>query len=91
MVLRIDLKQRGSETVLSLVGCIRSREVQQLKAQIAEVRSRVALDLREVRLVDLDAAHFFAAAEGSGIELRHVPRYVREWMAQERSRVADSP
>ena len=90
MVLKIERTESGSMTTFSLAGSIDWSGVQQLKAQIARVRSRIALDLRQVRLVDLDAAHFLAAAEGSGIALRGVPRYVREWILLERARVSDS-
>jgi anti-anti-sigma regulatory factor len=88
MVLRIDLEQRDDETVLLLIGSITSPDVQQLKALMAGVRNRVVLDLAQVQRVGLDAAHFLAAAERSGTELRRVPRYVREWILLESSRVA---
>ena len=89
MVLRIDFEQRDDETVLLLIGSITSPDVQQLKALMAGVRNRVVLDLAQVQRVGLDAAHFFAAAERSGTELRRVPRYVREWILLESSRVAE--
>lgn len=89
MVLKIELVCGDSETVLMLIGSLTSPEVQQLKAQIADARNRVALDLDQVRVVDLDAAHFLASVEGSGIELRHLPQYVREWIRLERPRVAE--
>lgn len=87
MVLRIELQHSDAETVLTLIGRICSLDVQELKAQIEQARSPVALDLREVRLVGLDAVRFLAAAERSGIELRHLPPYVREWILLERPRV----
>jgi hypothetical protein len=87
MVLRIELQHSDAETVLTLIGRISSLDVQQLKVQIERARSPVALDLREVRLVSLDAVRFLAVAERSGIELRHLPQYVREWILLERPRV----
>ena len=87
MVLRIELQHNDAETVLTLIGRISSPDVQQLKAQIERARIPVALDFREVRLVGLDAVRFLAAAERSGIELRQLPRYVREWILLERPRV----
>jgi len=91
MVLKIELRQSHSETVFTLIGRITSPEVQKLKVQIAATRnsSSVVLDLQQVDLVDLDAARFLAAAERRGIELRHLPRYVREWVLLERPRVSD--
>jgi hypothetical protein len=58
-----------------------------LKARIAEAANPVALDLEQLRLVDLDAARYLAAAERSGVELRRVPRYVREWVRLEKQRL----
>jgi hypothetical protein len=90
MVLKIERMEREPMTVLTLAGTIGSADVQQLKAQIALIRNPVALDLQQVRLVGLDAAHFLAAAERSGIALRHVPRYVREWILLERARAGEA-
>ncbi len=87
MTLRIEQIADGSETIFILIGRITSPDVQQLKAEIAEARNRVTLDLQQVGLVDLDAVHFLAAAEQQGIHLRHLPPYVRAWILQEKPRV----
>jgi hypothetical protein len=50
---------------------------------------RIALDLEQVRLVDLDAVHFLAVCETKGIELRHCPPYVREWILSEKPRIRE--
>jgi len=89
MVLKIEDVSDDSGTTLMLIGRISSPEVQTLKARIAESANPVALDLREVRLVDLDAARYLAAAERRGIELRHLAPYVREWVLLERQRLSD--
>jgi anti-anti-sigma regulatory factor len=89
MVLKTELVQSDSETVFLLIGRITSRDVQQLKARIADARNSVALDLGQVDLVDLDAVYFLATAERTGITLRHLPPYVREWIQLERSRVGE--
>ena len=83
MVMKIECVEQAGMTVFMLVGSMGSQEVQQLKAQIGEARERVVLDLYQLRLVGLDAAHFLAEAERSGVELRRVPRYVREWIELE--------
>jgi hypothetical protein len=31
--------------------------------------------------------HFFAVCETEGIELRHCPRYIREWIRSEKLRL----
>jgi hypothetical protein len=89
MFLRIEDVSNASETALSLSGRITSRDVQQLKARIGETRGPFALDLAQVRLVDLDAVRFLAAAERGGVELRHVPPFVRAWILLERPKLSD--
>ena len=89
MMLKIEPMPSDSQTTVVLIGRITSPDVQRLKEQIAEARNPVALDLRQVGLVDLDAARFLAAAERGGIELRHVPSYVREWVNLEKPRLGD--
>lgn len=78
-----------SQTTFVLIGRITSPDVQRLKADIAEAGKPVALDLQQVRLVDLDAVRFLAAAERRGIELRHLPPYVREWVYLEKPRLGE--
>ena len=46
----------------------------------------VAIDLTEVELVDRDAVKLLAHTEANGIELRHCPAYIREWVTRERGR-----
>ncbi len=72
-----------------LIGRITSPDVQDLKARVSEEPNPVALDLQQVRLVDLDAVHFLAAAERGGVELRNLPQYVREWIFAEKPRLGD--
>lgn len=84
MVLRIEEVPNESEAIFTLIGRITSADVQELKAQLALEEKPVSLDLEQVRLVDLDAVHFLATAEQEGIELRHVPPYVRAWILLER-------
>ena len=78
-----------SGTIFTLIGRITSPDVQDLKARVAEAPNPVSLDLEQVRLVDLDAVRFLAAAERRGVELRHLPQYVREWILLEKSRLSD--
>jgi hypothetical protein len=37
-------------------------------------------------LADRDAVTLLARTEGNGIELRHCPAYIREWVTRERGR-----
>ncbi len=88
MVLRIEQVPSDSGTTFLLIGRIASPDVQDLKARVAE-EHLVAFDLEQVRLVDLDAVHFLAAAERGGVELRNLPQYVREWISAEKPRLGD--
>ena len=89
MVLKIEDVPERTGTTLKLIGRISSPEVQVIKARVAEVANPVALDLQQVRILDLDGARYLAAAERRGIELRHIPPYVREWVSLERNRLLD--
>jgi hypothetical protein len=60
-----------------------------LKAQMDGRTQQIVLDLEQVRLVDLDAVHFLAVCETKGIELRHCPPYVREWILAEKPRLRE--
>src|SRR5438093_128112 len=52
---------------------------------VQRYRPRLVFDLAETTLVDLAAVRFLAAREGDGVELLRCPRYIREWIARERS------
>jgi anti-anti-sigma regulatory factor len=89
MVLKIEKVSDGPGILLRLSGRIESQQVQELKAQIDGRKKKFIFDLEHVRLVDLDAVHFLAVCEAKGIELRHCPPYVREWILAERPRIGD--
>ncbi len=89
MVLKIENVSEGPDTVLHLSGRIESEHVQELKAQMDGRTHGIVLDLEQVRLVDLDAAHFLAVCEMKGIQLRHCPQYVRQWILSERPRIRE--
>ncbi len=89
MVLKIEKVSDGPDTVLRLSGRIESEQVQELKTQIAGSTQRIVLDLEQVRLMDLDSAHFLSVCETKGIELRHCPPYVREWILSEKPRISE--
>jgi hypothetical protein len=90
MLLRIEDVPADSGTVLRLIGRICSPDVQRLKARLAEAPRPVALDLEQVRLVDLDAVYFLAEARRRGIELLKLPPYVYEWILLENATAAEA-
>jgi hypothetical protein len=53
---------------------------------MARRAARIALDLEEVTLVDIDIVQFLARSEAEGVELLHCPAYIREWISRENHR-----
>ena len=45
-------------------------------------KSELAIDLSEVTLVGQEAIEALVIVETSGIEIRHCPAYVREWISR---------
>jgi anti-anti-sigma regulatory factor len=89
MVLKIETVPDRQHTILRLSGRIESQHVQDLTAQTEGRTHGIVFDLEEVRVVDLDVVHFLAVSEAKGIKLRHCPRYVREWIIQEKARIKE--
>jgi ABC-type transporter Mla MlaB component len=71
--------------VLRISGRIQGEDLDVVRNALEEGRV-VALDLTEVELVDRNAVKLLAHVEGTSIELRHCPAYIREWVTRERGR-----
>jgi hypothetical protein len=69
--------------VLRISGRIAGEDLDVLRTALEGGRV-VALDLTEVELADRDAVTLLARTERNGIELRHGPAYIGEWVARER-------
>jgi STAS domain len=80
---RIEVEGNGVGGVLRLIGRVRHEHLEALAEKLAELGGRRSLDLNEVTLVDLQVVQFLAACEKEGIELKHCPPYVREWITGE--------
>lgn len=83
-MLRIETECGGQCTVVRLIGRIRSEHLPELTAQLAGQSAAAAMDLAEVMLVDVDVVRFLSAAENRGIQLRHCPPFIREWITREK-------
>ncbi|HEY6349170.1 MAG TPA: hypothetical protein VI636_07155 [Candidatus Angelobacter sp.] len=83
MTFKLEKDWEGSNTVIRLIGRIRSEHLEELKTQMGEGRPTIVLDLDEVTLVDVDVIRFLRTSEGKGIELRRCPPYIREWIFRE--------
>ena len=83
MTCRIDRMLIEQGVVLRISGRIAGEDLDVLRNALEDGRV-VALDLTEVELADRDAVTLLARTEGNGIELRHCPAYIREWVTRER-------
>jgi hypothetical protein len=60
--------------------------LQELTENEKTAKGKLALDLREVTVVSLEAVRALTVAEANGIELRKCPAYIREWISRVRER-----
>ena len=86
MTLKIEKDFDGRKTVIRLSGRLRSEHLDELKTQMGGDRSRIALDLDGVMLVDVEVIRFLNTCEKSGTELLHCSPYIREWIIREKDR-----
>jgi len=85
MSCRIDLLVVGEDLVIFRIsGRITGQDVDFLRAMLDEEEKTVAIDLRDVLLVDGEAVKLLALSEANGTELRNCPPYIREWVTRER-------
>jgi hypothetical protein len=86
MSCRIDRLVVGQDLVMfHISGRISAQDVDMLRALLEEERRVVAIDLKEVLLVDREAVKLLALRESNGDELRNCPAYIREWITRERA------
>jgi hypothetical protein len=87
MSCRIDRLISGEDLVVfSVSGRIQAEHVDTLRELLEREKNRVAIDLKQVSLVDREAVRLLALSEANGIELRNCPAYIREWVAREKNR-----
>jgi hypothetical protein len=91
MTLKIKRIAGKRKTRICLSGQLRSEHLDQLKSEVERGGRRVALDLEELDLVDIEGVRFLNACESAGVSILHCSPYIREWMLQERSRPKDHP
>ena len=83
MTCRIDRIPTDQGLVLRIIGRITRDDLDVLRTAL-EDGSVVALELTELELIDRDALKLLAIYEANGIELRHCPAYIREWITRGR-------
>ena len=85
MTLKIESAFDGKTATLRLSGRIEEDHLGAIQEQIRWYRPHLAFNLNEATLVDREVVRFLAAQEMEGVELLDCPRYIREWIARERS------
>jgi hypothetical protein len=83
MTLRIEGTSDEYGTTIRLIGRMQAEHLDELQAQIKQGGSRIALDLEEVRLVDVEVIRFLGTCQAAGVQLVHCPPYISEWINQE--------
>ena len=86
MTIRFEKETRRLKTMIHLSGRLQSKRLDELKTQIEGTRSRIALGLNGVTLVDVEIVRFLNACEKSGVELLNCWPYIQEWMIREQGR-----
>ena len=86
MTLKIERYSDELSTTIRLIGRMRAEHLEELKTQIKESGSKIALDLEEVSLVDVDVIGFLGTCQREGVCLLHCPPYIRDWIAREQDR-----
>jgi anti-anti-sigma regulatory factor len=85
MTLRIQRLDERDEVVFRLAGRIQADQIPELQGLLNSVPDhKLVLDLKEVKLVDLDVVRFLAQSEAEGTRLRNCSAFIREWISQER-------
>jgi len=84
-MLKIQRVEKGEHVSLVLSGRIEVAHVAELRRLIDDERRHrvIALDLKDVRLVDRDTVLFLARCESAGMTLENACAYVREWIVRE--------
>ena len=82
-MLKLERSSDGERTTLSLIGRARSEHLVEIANQMASCGPKVALDLEEVTIVDVEVVRFLDTCEKQGTGLLHCPPYIREWLSRE--------
>jgi hypothetical protein len=86
-MLRIQRKANG-KVIFTLSGRIEAEDIDELRRlfELEDASREIALDLRDVTLVDRDGVKFLAVCEADGMQLGNCPAYIREWIGRESGR-----
>jgi anti-anti-sigma regulatory factor len=82
---KIQTSSNDKSVVFTLSGRIQAAAVTDLQKLLKDEAGdhNVALDLKDVKLVNRDMVLFLASCEAKGVKLSNCPRYIREWIEKE--------
>src|ERR1700732_3986246 len=86
MTLKIERISGKRRTRIRLSGALRTEHRDQVKPEIERGGPRVALDLEEVDLVDVEGVRFLNACEAEGFSVLHCSPNIREWLLRDGGR-----
>jgi hypothetical protein len=84
MTLKIEKYSEGPSTKIRLIGRMQAEHLGELEKEIRESGSKIALDLEELNLIDVEAVRFLGMCETQGIALLNCSPYIRDWIGKER-------
>jgi hypothetical protein len=90
MSCRIDRIVDGGGAALCISGRITRQDVDTLRDVLDDDAGAVAIDLKNVDLVDREVVKFLAGRELNGTALRNCSPYIREWVTRERAEMMET-
>jgi anti-anti-sigma regulatory factor len=86
MICRIDrVVAADNLIVLRISGKLTGEHVATLRSVLRAEANPLAIDLKDVSLVDREAVQLLALSERNRTELRNCPAYIREWVTREKA------
>jgi len=84
-MLKITRSANG-EVIFTVSGQMDAENLAELERLFSSEANecRIALDLRDLTLVDQDAISFLERCEADNIQLKNCPAYIREWITRGR-------
>jgi hypothetical protein len=85
------LRSDNREVVLALIGRMDGENLAELRNLITSEPTvhRMALDLKDLTLVNREVIQFLARCETDNITLKNCPAYIRDWIEGSRKRKPD--
>jgi len=83
-MLKIQRKANG-KVIFTLSGRIEAEDIDELcrLLELEGAGTHIALDLKDVTLVDRDGVRYLSRCEVDGVDLENCPAYIREWIGRE--------